>query len=109
MAETVSDIHPSLRELSMFGFQNHWSSQPAQLFRMTMRIDGFVSLHAGYRPQTAVTKPFTFTGNTLSINFSTSAMGSLRIRLLNEAGAPIPGYESCELFGDSLDRKVRCV
>ena len=106
MAETVSDIHPSLRELSMFGFQNHWSSQPAQLFRMTMRIDGFVSLHAGYRPQTAVTKPFTFTGNTLSINFSTSAMGSLRIRLLNEAGAPIPGYESCELFGDSLDRKV---
>ncbi len=46
----------------------------------------------------------------LRINFSTSAAGSIRCEIQDEAGNPIPGYtlDDCdELFGDSLDHPVR--
>ena len=53
-----------------------------------------------------LTKPFTFTGNELHINFSTSAVGYVRIRLLDRDGAVLEGYDSGKLFGDSVDRRV---
>ena len=56
-----------------------------------------------------VTKPLTFTGKTLSLNFATSAAGSVCVELQDATGKPLPGYsadESDELFGDSLDRSV---
>ena len=35
-----------------------------------------------------------------------SALGSLRIRICDENGVPIEGYDSRNLFGDSVDRPV---
>ena len=55
------------------------------------------------------TRPIKFAGSKLSINFATSAAGSLRVELQNEAGEPIPGFslEDCpEIFGDTVDRVV---
>ena len=56
-----------------------------------------------------VTKPLTFTGKTLSLNFATSAAGSLRVELQDAQGQALAGYtlSDCdELFGDTVDRTV---
>ena len=55
-----------------------------------------------------ITKPFTFTGEELVVNFSTSAVGSLRVEVQDLNRAPIPGFElSPELFGDSIEQQIR--
>ncbi len=95
-------------ELSFYVMEGHWK-EPSPLRRYTIRIDGFVSLHAKREPGEFVSKLLTFTGRQLSLNFSTSAVGTLRIELQDEAGRPWPGYSLAEadlLFGDTLDRKA---
>jgi len=77
--------------------------------RYTLRTDGFVSVHAGYDPGTMVTKPFRFCGDKLSLNYSTSAAGSIQVEIQDEHGNPISGYalpDAGELAGDSIDRMV---
>jgi hypothetical protein len=52
-----------------------------------------------------VTKPFTFTGTRLALNFATSAAGSLWVGIEDPAGAPIAGFgvdECDELLGDYI-------
>lgn len=102
MIETSTRLSGAPMELSMYAFDNHWSQMPAELRRYTLRIDGFASYHATYQPQRLVTRPFTFSGRELSINFTTSAAGFVRIRLCADDHV----LTSCELFGDSLDRRV---
>ena len=56
-----------------------------------------------------VTRPLTFTGGELIINVATSAAGSVRVEIENEAGQPIEGYSigDCpEIIGDQIDRVV---
>jgi hypothetical protein len=56
-----------------------------------------------------VTKPFTFSGKTLSLNFATSAAGGVQVEMQNADGSAITGHalNDCPpIFGDSLDRKV---
>src|SRR5690606_17228596 len=64
-------------EMSVYVNQNY--AQPtAHLRRYSLRIDGFASVQAPYAGGELLTKPFTFTGKELSINFSTSAAGGIR-------------------------------
>ncbi len=102
MIETSSDLPHAPPELSMYTFDNHWGRIPSELRRYTIRIDGFVSYHAAYRPCTIVTKPFIFEGHKLSLNFATSAAGYVKLKLRG-AGQTL---NAVELFGDSLDRTV---
>lgn len=77
--------------------------------RYVLRTDGFASVHAGFRTGELVTHPLKFTGETLSVNVSTSAAGSLRVELLQPDGSPIPGFtlDECQvIFGDVIDRQV---
>jgi hypothetical protein len=56
-----------------------------------------------------VTKPLTFAGKTLQINFSTSAAGSVRVEIQDAAGKPIPGFalDDCpEIYGDRIEHAV---
>lgn len=56
-----------------------------------------------------LTKPLRFDGNRLSINFSTSAGGSVRVELQDGEGKPVPGFtlDDCNVqFGDELERVV---
>lgn len=106
LIETRSDDPDSAPdELSFYCLDYHWIGSQA-VRRYTIRKDGFLSYHAGHEPAWLITRPFTFAGNRLNINFATSAIGSVRITLLDDAGNAIPGYESCEIFGDSLERPV---
>jgi hypothetical protein len=56
-----------------------------------------------------ITHPITFTGSQLSLNFATSAAGSIQVELQDPTGTPLPGFAlaDCEpLFGDTIDRTV---
>ena len=94
--------------LTLYTHDDHWK-KPTRLRRNTLRIDGFVSLHAKRAPGEWVSKPLRFAGDHLSLNFASSAAGFIRVELQDESGAPLPGFslaECDELFGDILDRTV---
>ncbi|MCQ2771177.1 MAG: hypothetical protein MJ236_05205 [Clostridia bacterium] len=90
-------------ELYMFAHDYHWIHHPTVMYRMALRKDGFVSLHAGIAKKKAITKQFKFTGSEMHINFSTSAYGNVYITIRTKDGKEL---KSCELFGDSIDRRV---
>ena len=103
MIETPSDMPGADPEISMYVFENHWADKPTDFVRYTIRLDGFMSLHAGAKEKRIVTKPFQFDGSEMRINFATSARGYLYITLTAEDGTVL---ESCETFGNSTDRRV---
>ena len=77
--------------------------------RYTLRLDGFVSVSAPMSGGVLVTKPLTFSGPELHLNFATSGAGGIRVALRRPDGSPIPGFSiaDCnEVFGDTLDRAV---
>ncbi|NUQ64899.1 MAG: hypothetical protein HUU20_20745 [Pirellulales bacterium] len=108
LIETPAEDPLAPPELSIFVTENSWKT-PSRLRRYTLRIDGFVSLAAPLRGGEVVTRPILFDGKTLTLNFSTSAAGNIRVELEEPDGKPIPGFtmEEClEIFGDRLDRVV---
>jgi hypothetical protein len=108
LLETAAGDPTAPPELSIYVGENEWKG-PARLRRYTLRIDGFVALHARRKPGELLTKPLVFRGRALSLNFATSAAGNLRVEIDNPAGRPVPGFalaDSDEIFGDSLDRVV---
>jgi hypothetical protein len=74
--------------------------------RHTLRLDGFGSLHAGEQAGTMTTRPFTFGGKALELNFVVQEGGFLRVELQGADGAAIGGcgLEDCpKIEGDSVD------
>ena len=95
-------------EMSVFVNQDY--AQPtAHLRRYSMRLDGFASLRTGYAGGHAVTRPLVFSGRELSLNFSTSAAGGVKVGFEDADGKAISGFsvEDCVTqIGNELDRKV---
>lgn len=95
-------------EMSVYVNQDY--AQPtAHLHRYSLRLDGFASVRAAYNGGEFVTKPFTFTGKRLLLNFATSAAGGIRVEIQDLAGESINGYllEDChELIGNEIERAV---
>ncbi len=106
--ETASDENPEVSELSFYMHEENGRGRGGNtvFYRYTLRLDGYFSWHGGGNGGTLTTKPVTFTGGSLEINFKTTALGGLRIEILDEDGAPIEGYDSGRLFGNSLSRPV---
>ena len=96
------------RELSMY--IKHHSGYPSNhVRRYVIRPDGFVSIQAPYAGGEMLTRPITFTGRRLSLNFATSAVGGLRVEIQTKRGQPIDGYrldECPELIGDRIDHPI---
>lgn len=108
MLETPAEDPTAEPVLTLYTHDDHWK-RPTRLWRNTIRMDGFVSLHAKRVIGEFVSKPLRFEGGRLSLNFSTSAAGAIRVELQDEAGQPLTGYSiaDCdELFGDTIDRVV---
>ena len=96
-------------EISLYVLR-HYKFPSIHMERMVLRTDGFVSLNAGYRGGEVVTKPLTFKGNNLVLNFATSAAGSIQIEIQDEAGRALPGFaleESPLVWGDEIEHTVR--
>lgn len=91
-------------------YVNQDYAQPTgHLRRYSMRVDGFSSLKGTYQGGYVVTKPIIFKGQELEINFSTSAVGEIRIGLEDEHGKVISGYSmvDCQqIIGNELSRIV---
>lgn len=111
IVETASKLPGAAGELSLYASESYWHGKGSALRRYTLRLDGFVSVHgsAGQGGE-LVTRPLTFAGANLHLNFATSAAGSVRVAIQNPDGNPVDGFasEDCsELFGDTTDRVVR--
>ena len=106
--EVPSDIPGGFPELSMLLTARRFTDDPRGVFlyRYAIRPDGFISRCAGFAPKELVTKPFRFDGDTLLLNFETSALGYVKIEILDKNSRPVEGYRSCELFGNTIDRRV---
>ncbi len=95
-------------EMSMY-VQRNYGQDSHHLQRLTMRLDGFASVNAPYEGGSMTTKPLTFEGDRLLINFATSAAGEIRVALLDTDGNERPGYgiEDCDLIvGDRIEAAV---
>lgn len=96
-------------ELSFYASGGQWHGPGSTLTRHTLRQDGFVSIRSPSRGGELVTRPITFQGRRLAVNFATSAAGTMRVELQSAAGEPIAGFslaESDDIFGNELDRTV---
>ncbi len=87
----------------------YWHGDGCQMTRYTLRLDGFVSASAPMKGGELVTKVLTFSGSKLSVNFSTSAAGNLRVEIQDPERRPLAGYsinEAHETFGDEVERTI---
>ena len=106
---TKSDVAGGPDELSFYVVEGYYSGESCQIRRHTLRVDGFVSVQAPLAGGQMVTKPITFVGKELAVNFSTSAAGSLQVEIQDADGKPIEGFalDDCPpIFGDELERTV---
>ena len=103
MVETESDFEGEPNELSLYVVEPP-RDNATTFERYTIRMDGFFSWHADFGGGEIITKPFCFEGDTLLLNFATSALGFVRIEILDENCEAIEGYDSGRLFGNTLDR-----
>ncbi len=109
LVETKSALPGAGNELSLYASESTWTGNSNALRRYTLRLDGFVSVAAAMSGGELITKPLTFAGSELRINFATSAAGSLRVEIQDQDGKPIEGFalaDSPEHFGDSVERVV---
>ena len=71
-------VQTSPTEMSIYVGEDYAQST-AHLHRYSLRLDGFTSLSTPYKGGEITTKLFTFSGNELEINYSTSAAGEIKI------------------------------
>ena len=82
----------------------HYGWSTNRLRRVTLRPLGFASVHAGYAGGEVLTKPLVFSGSRLYLNFSTSAVGEVKVIICDPDGNPLKGFDDMvRLFGDELD------
>lgn len=110
LVETKSALSGAPNELSLYATEGYWHGKGSLLRRYSLRLDGFVSINApASEGNELITKPLTFSGSSLSLNFATSAGGGMRVELQQPDGSPIEDFtleDSDVLFGDTVDRTV---
>ena len=111
MVTTKAERVDASHEISIYASENYYAgSGVARLRRHTLRLDGFASLHADDKGGELLTRPLKFDGEELSINYSTSAAGSVRVGICDLQGKPIAkfGIDNCPpIYGDSVDEVVK--
>lgn len=107
--ETQSSLPGAPAELSLYATEDYWHGEGVKLRRYTLRLDGFVSVHAPAAGGELRTRPFTFTGSRLLLNFATSAAGGIQVEVQDAEGHPIEGFSQQDCppqFGDTIERPV---
>lgn len=105
MIETLADDGVN-REISMYAGEGY-RLKKVDFRRYTIRLDGFFSWYGDGDGASVTTKAFTLKHDEMFVNFATSALGSLKITILDKNGKAIDGYKSGIMFGDSTNRPVR--
>jgi hypothetical protein len=105
LVETKSAIEGAPDELSFYVTEAVSLDAVARSRRHTVRIDGFVSVNARLSGGELLTRPVTFDGDGLVLNFSSSAVGGIWVELQDRDGHKIEsrGLDDCdEVWGDDL-------
>ena len=95
-------------EMSLYA-DRHNAQASKYLERFSLRTDGFASVRAVYAGGEMVTKPFTFAGSELEMNYATGAGGHIRIEAQDAEGHPVRGYamkDALQIIGDEIARVV---
>ncbi len=101
-------VPTGLTEMSFY-VQHSYGQPGCHLVRYKLETDRLASVNAPFSGGEFITRPLTFTGTALSLNFSTSVVGGIRVEIQDAAGHPIPGYtlaESIEAVGNEIERNV---
>ncbi len=109
LVETKSALAGAPNELSIYATESYLTGHSSILRRYTLRLDGFVSVEAPLSGGEVITKPVSFRGRHLELNFATSAAGSVRVEIQDLDGKPLPGFalDDCsQIFGDAIGRPV---
>lgn len=80
-----------------------------RIVRFSWRTDGLVSVHADASGGEMVTKPFTFDGAKLVLNYATSAAGGIRLEIQDQRGNPLPAFaldDAKTMFGDKIEETI---
>ena len=101
MAVGTGVVPTSPTEISLY-YVEHWNHDSSRTRRGTLRTDGFASANAGWGGGEFTTKPFTFEGANLVMNYSTSVAGHVRFEI--DDGETTLG--TGEIFGDEIERTV---
>jgi len=111
MAWGLVQLPDNDREYSVYASEAYgkYGGPHSRLRRFTYRVDGSVSVRGSGEGGEVLTKPLTFSGSKLAINFATSVQGSLRVEIQEVEGGPIHGFTlaACdELRGDVIEQVV---
>ncbi len=95
-------------EWSMY-ISEHYRWPDNRMRRLVLPRHRIASAGAGAGGGEFTTRPVTFDGNRLVLNYATSAAGSVQVELQDEAGKPLSGFalgDMPPLFGDELEAVV---
>lgn len=90
-------------EISMFMGVGCDCYSPVELYRYSLRIDGFVSRYGDYGGKIVKSNEFIFDAEQIKINFATSAVGYVQLKITSEDGLTAISEQH---FGDKIDRKI---
>lgn len=109
MSHGLLQLPGQARELSVYATEAYYAGPGSRVRRFSFRTDGFVSVHSDETTSEFVTKPFTFSGIQLRVNFATMSSGSIRFEVQDEAGKPLVGFALADcvpLVGDQIEQTV---
>lgn len=101
-------IQTSPEEYSVY-VTEHYRWDDNRLRRYSIRKDGFASLQAKRQAGTMTTKPLLLDGNSLFLNYSTSAGGFVQVEVCEVGGQPIEPFTLAQmtpLYGDEIQHRV---
>ena len=104
LVEISSEIPGADNEYMIYLRESYRTARDcSKLVKYTLRLDGFVSMHAGGDTRRLVTKEFVYTGEDLFANIATSARGGAYFTLASKDEV----YRSYEIFGNATDKRIR--
>ena len=91
-------------QYAVYGTEAYYEGPDSRLRRFTYRVDGFVSIRGEDEGGQLVTKPLTFTGDALVLNFATRGQGQVRVQVESLDGTSLA--KSQPLQGDAVAHTV---
>jgi len=102
-------LETSPEEFSLY-VNEHYQWDDSCIRRYTVRRHGFGSVYGDWKGGAFTTKPILFDGDALYLNYATSAVGSVRVGIIDDkTGKEVRGFglKDCgEIFGNELDKQV---
>jgi hypothetical protein len=97
------------QEWSVYAKEAYYTGTGSRVRRFTYRPDGLVALTADDKGGEVVTRPLSFGGSKLLLNYRTGEKGSLRVELTDAEERPIAGFRAADsepIRGDKLSSAV---